>query len=77
MTDGRVVVVKHLRDLSFGPGLMHFYSRSERQKSRAFADLTISLERPLTPFVRVFVFRRNEPSAVAGMRHSGLEPETR
>jgi hypothetical protein len=61
-SDGRVVVVEHLRNvanfLAFGPGVLHFHSR--RAWCRCFdeAGLTIREEFPITPFVRVFVLTR-------------------
>jgi SAM-dependent methyltransferase len=58
---GRVVVVEHLRDvaaaLAFGPGIMHFFPRSEWLRLGSHAGLKLDRERAITPFVRVFVYR--------------------
>lgn len=60
--DGRVVVVEHLRDLAaalaFGPGLFHFYPRSEWIRLGKLANLELEREHSITPWVRVFVYRR-------------------
>lgn len=59
---GRVVLVEHLRDLAaalaFGPGLFHFRPRGEWMRLATLTGLTLERERPITPFVRVLVFRR-------------------
>jgi SAM-dependent methyltransferase len=58
---GTVIVVEHLRDLAdalaFGPGIMHFFPRAEWLRLGRLAGLKIERERPITPFVRVFVYR--------------------
>jgi len=62
VTDGRVVVAEHLRDVAnfvaFGPGVLHFHSR--RAWLRCFTDAGFAIrdEFPITPFVRVFVLGR-------------------
>ena len=59
---GQVVVVEHLRDAAnfaaFGPGFLHFHSR--RTWLRCFQDsrLAVAREFAITPFVRVFILRR-------------------
>jgi hypothetical protein len=51
-----------LRDLAaalaFGPGLFHFFPRSEWLRLGAYVGLEVERERRITPFVRAFVFRR-------------------
>jgi SAM-dependent methyltransferase len=63
--DGRVVVVEHLRDfsaaLAFGPGIFHFFPRREWLRLGSLAGLEIERERRITPFVRVFIYRRPPP----------------
>jgi hypothetical protein len=60
--EGRVAVVEHLRDLAaalaFGPGLFHFYPRREWLRLGDQAGLTLEREKGITPWVRVFVYRR-------------------
>jgi hypothetical protein len=61
-SDGRVLVVEHLRDLAnfaaFGPGVLHFHSRRTWLRCFAGAGLAIHRELTITPFVRVFVLGR-------------------
>ena len=60
---GRVVVAEHLRDwanfAAFGPGFLHFHSRRTWMRGFAAAGFSIVSEFPITPFVRVFVLRRD------------------
>lgn len=59
---GAVVVIEHLRDipngLAYGPGFFHFLSRSTWLKAFSFAQLNISREYSITPFVHVFELSR-------------------
>lgn len=59
---GKVIVVEHLRDLAaalaFGPGILHFFPRGEWLRQGKQAGLEVERERCITPFVRVFVYRR-------------------
>jgi SAM-dependent methyltransferase len=61
-SDGELSVVEHLRDcanfLAFGPGFLHFFSRSEWLRTAAAAGLQVRTEKSITPFVRVFTLRR-------------------
>ena len=61
-SDGRVLVVEHLRDVAnfvaFGPGVLHFHSRRTWLRCFAGAGLAIQRELTITPFVRVFVLGR-------------------
>ena len=61
-SDGELRVVEHLRDcanfLAFGPGFLHFFSRSEWLRTAAAAGLQVRTEKSITPFVRVFTLRR-------------------
>jgi SAM-dependent methyltransferase len=68
--DGRVVVIEHLRDLpaalAFGPGIFHFYPRTEWLRLGRDAGLALDHERRITPFVRVFVYRHAPAGDAAG-----------
>lgn len=59
---GRLLVVEHLRDannfLVFGPGFLHFLPGSEWRRCAASAGLSAENEFPVTPFVRVFLWRK-------------------
>lgn len=60
---GRVIVIEHLRDLpaalAFGPGIIHFFPRGEWLGLASHAGMELARERRMTPFIRVFVFRRS------------------
>jgi SAM-dependent methyltransferase len=57
---GRLILVEHLRDVwnfaAFGPGVRHFFSRSEWWRTARSAGFSVSGEQAITPFVRCFVF---------------------
>jgi SAM-dependent methyltransferase len=59
---GELVLVEHLRDwvnfLAFGPGFLHFFSAGIWQNAAHTADLSIRLQRTVTPLIHVFVFQR-------------------
>jgi hypothetical protein len=59
---GRLLVVEHLRDwknfLVFGLGFLHFLPAIEWKSCAAQAGLKIDKERSMTPFVRVFLWRK-------------------
>lgn len=64
-SDGRLVVAEHLRSLSaalaFGPGLWHFYPRSEWANLATSTGWRIVSEFDRTPFIHIFVLDRVEP----------------
>jgi SAM-dependent methyltransferase len=64
---GKVVVVEHLRDLAaalaFGPGILHFFPRSQWLHLGDRAGLELVGERSITPFVRVFLYRRGQENS--------------
>ena len=64
--EGKVIVVEHLRDLAaalaFGPGIFHFFPRGEWLRLGKCVGLEVERERRITPFVRVFVYRRPKSS---------------
>jgi hypothetical protein len=59
---GELVLVEHARDwanfLAFGPGFLHFFSERTWRNAANEAGLPIRLHHTLTPFVHVFVLRR-------------------
>jgi SAM-dependent methyltransferase len=60
--DGTIIVAEHLRDfaaaLAFGPGMFHFFPHDEWLRLGKLAGLELERERRITPFVRVFIYRR-------------------
>ena len=62
-TDGRIVMVEHLRDLAnfvaFGPGFVHFHSAATWRRAWESAGLRCAASFCITPFVRVFVLHRH------------------
>jgi SAM-dependent methyltransferase len=60
---GHLLVVEHLRDragfIAFGPGVLHFHSRSTWLRAFAAGGLRVVGERRITPFARVFVLGRS------------------
>jgi hypothetical protein len=61
---GRVVIVEHLRDvpnfIAYNIGFFHFHSRAEWKRNFTDAGFTVELERSLTPFVALFILRKND-----------------
>ena len=59
---GRVVLVEHLRDfnnfVAYGPGALHFFSRSEWLRVCSQAGLFSLAELSVTPFIRCLVFTK-------------------
>ncbi len=59
---GKIVVVEHLRDIAnffaYTIGFLHFLSRASWHKSFKNADLTITSEMKVTPFITVFVLEK-------------------
>ncbi len=59
---GEMVLLEHLRDgpnfLAFGPGFLHFFPARAWREEAETAGLRLRLQESLTPFVKVFVFRR-------------------
>ena len=61
---GRLVVVEHARDLAnaaaFGPGVLHFSPPEVWRRAGRGAGLRLVSEARRTPFVRAFVFERQQ-----------------
>jgi SAM-dependent methyltransferase len=60
---GQLILMEHSRDLwnflAFGPGFLHFFSQRAWRRVAADAKLTLRTEFSLTPFVHVYILRRN------------------
>jgi SAM-dependent methyltransferase len=60
---GELVLMEHARDwknfLAFGPGFLHFFSRKEWRNAASEAGLMVRTELAMTPFVHVYVLRKN------------------
>jgi SAM-dependent methyltransferase len=60
---GELVMMEHARDwknfLAFGPGFLHFFSRKEWRNAASEASLMARTELAMTPFVHVYIFRKN------------------
>ena len=59
---GSLLLLEHLRDranfMAFGFGALHFLSRNEWLRAAGGAGFKLDREFSITPFVRVFLFRR-------------------
>ena len=59
---GALALAEHPRDLAnavaFGPGVLHFFTRRSWIRLAREAGFGLETERHITPFVRVFAFRR-------------------
>jgi SAM-dependent methyltransferase len=59
---GRALVVEHLRDFAnffaYGPGFLHFVAHREWLRLARMADLTVSSERRVTPFVMALTLEK-------------------
>ena len=64
--EGHFVMIEHMRDpanfLAFGPGFVHFFSRSTWLRALSDAGLSVREEFALTPFLRGFVCRATSQS---------------
>jgi SAM-dependent methyltransferase len=60
---GEFVLMEHQRDwwnfLAFGPGFLHFFSRRAWRSAALEAGLNVRTEYAMTPFVHVYILRRN------------------
>jgi hypothetical protein len=66
-TDGRVVLVEHQRDmpnfLAFNIGFFHFYSNNTWKNNISRAGLVVESENKITPFVSIFILKKNDSSS--------------
>jgi hypothetical protein len=62
---GRVVVVEHLRDFAnfaaYGPGALHFLSRSSWLEGFRVAGLEMRSERKVTPWITIYTLGKEGP----------------
>ena len=61
--DGQIIVVEHLQDvanfLAYNIGFRHFHSYAIWRKSFSTAGLTLHQELKITPFITVFILKKN------------------
>ena len=61
--EGQIIVVEHLQDvanfLAYNIGFRHFHRHSVWQQTFAKAGLRLQQERKITPFISVFVLKKN------------------
>ena len=61
--DGEFVLIEHVRDwrnfLAFGPGFLHFFSQRAWRNAALEAGLNLQTECTMTPFVHVYILRKN------------------
>ena len=62
-TNGKIVVVEHLRDLpnfiGFNFGFFHFHSKPEWKQTFSSASLDLEQEIKITPFLSTFILNKN------------------
>jgi SAM-dependent methyltransferase len=60
---GEFVLMEHQRDwrnfIAFGPGFLHFFSQRAWRTAALEAGLSLQTELAMTPFVHVYILRRN------------------
>ena len=65
--DGQIFVTEHLRDtanfLAYNIGFFHFLSKANWYKTFAAADLIITKEQTITPFITLFILEKNGNTA--------------
>ena len=61
--DGQVIVTEHLRDtanfLAYNVGFFHFHSKAKWRKTFAAAELKLTKEIKITPFISTFILEKN------------------
>jgi hypothetical protein len=61
---GQMILLEHLRDwpnfLAFGPGFLHFHSRTKWLRALSAAGWRVTTQFHFTPFVRAFVLERTD-----------------
>ena len=62
-TNGKIIVVEHLRDLPnflvYNFGFLHFHSEKTWLESFKAADLTVTKKTKITPFISTFTLKKN------------------
>lgn len=59
---GEIVITEHLRDvpnfLAYNIGFLHFYSKQTWKQIFSLADLTLTIEQKITPFISTFTLHK-------------------